>query len=89
MFQHSVEQPAGHVSFEQVKRMLDQIQPGMNRAQVDAILPRSNGGIQGPLMTIYYEFPGLKIEVPFDGMYGFGHEQNRVIGRPKAFITVE
>ena len=79
----------GRSTYEKLKLLAEQIRPGMYRYQVERLLPRSNGGIQGPIITLYNEFPGGKIEVPFDRNGGeSGHMENKVNGPARIFVAV-
>ncbi len=74
--------------FDKLKRLAEQVRPGMYRFQVEQLFPRSNGGIQGQTITIYNEFPEMRIEVPFNNNGGSGHPENKVIGMAKIFMRV-
>jgi hypothetical protein len=57
----------------------------MTRAEVEAIFPAEDGGLQAVGTTRYYEEPEIKIEIGFDQTGGAWRPQNRVTALPRVY----
>jgi hypothetical protein len=60
----------------------------MKRSDVEALFPESRGGIQGQTMTIYHQYLGAKVEVPFNNNGGSFSDENRVNGEARVIIEM-
>ena len=63
-----------------VDPIVEQIHPGMTRAEVETMLTDRDGGPQFPSSTRYYQTSGLIVEVPYDQTGGTWTPANRVNG---------
>ena len=72
------EQPK--VSIQATVPLMEQIHPGMTRAEVETLLKDRDGGPQSISSTRYYQPPSMIIEVPYDQTGGTWTPTNRVSG---------
>ena len=79
----------GKSAFDKLRELAARVEPGMRRWQVERLFPRSSGGIQGPLITIYNENRGMRVEVQYDNKSSFPRADDIVMAPAKAFMTLD
>ena len=75
--------------YQQLRQLAEQVLPGMRRAHVERIFPRSNGGIQGYPITIYNEYPGARVEVQFSNTGDQISPEDYVRAPARVFMTID
>lgn len=75
----------GFSPYDKLRNVAERVIPGMTRAHVERIFPNSNGGIMGDTITIYNEYPGLKVEVSYNRRGGSASAENVVLGPARVY----